>query len=586
MNKNLKRALNTTAAVSMSLAMVLGAVSPVSAAFADREVTNMVSAENYIAELKDALAAAGFELSTLQADDQVKFAGVDAEKVFEFDGDHTWTLANELETELAKVLNMTSRTSEEFEIAQYLLEMPKALTAMTYGTNGSDGLQQKATALISAADGKLDVSQYDEAVELMEEMLKVEKYEGNLAEDKATDYTEAKDNLQDLIDDFASENFTSELDKYVTALEEEFEKFTKNEDTTALTAKSIKAEIEAIKKGSKGGGLTAANFRAFGEDSSVEAILEQFEELIEGAEAAEVALDKKNEATVAYTKDKAYFLNSDTKTTLQNAINDKNFENVLSNIDADDFAVLKAYKEDVLDVVYQLDAKQYGKNYVDKSEKTLYISKTAVDKLLDGFAASDATLTEIADKETGDRYYDLLEQRIEAVAADVEAVTEGLKGVTINNLTAKNVEKVKAAEEAIMRLAGDAAFGDDIFGESASYTKNMTADQKKEVRAVYRDVKALVDAMYDKGLVSPTIGWVSTPQGWEYYDANGKRVMEGWAAGNGYWSFMKNGYSVSNEWCAAKDGWYYMGADGKMVTGKVVIDGVEQDFGTDGIWVR
>ena len=32
MNKNLKRALNTTAAVSMSLAMVLGAVSPVSAA--------------------------------------------------------------------------------------------------------------------------------------------------------------------------------------------------------------------------------------------------------------------------------------------------------------------------------------------------------------------------------------------------------------------------------------------------------------------------------------------------------------------------------------------------------------------------
>ena len=29
MNKNLKRALNTTAAVSMSLAMVLGAVNPV-----------------------------------------------------------------------------------------------------------------------------------------------------------------------------------------------------------------------------------------------------------------------------------------------------------------------------------------------------------------------------------------------------------------------------------------------------------------------------------------------------------------------------------------------------------------------------
>ncbi len=29
-----------------------------------------------------------------------------------------------------------------------------------------------------------------------------------------------------------------------------------------------------------------------------------------------------------------------------------------------------------------------------------------------------------------------------------------------------------------------------------------------------------------------------------------------------------------------------MGADGKMVTGKVMINGVEEDFGTDGIWVR
>ena len=48
---------------------------------------------------------------------------------------------------------------------------------------------------------------------------------------------------------------------------------------------------------------------------------------------------------------------------------------------------------------------------------------------------------------------------------------------------------------------------------------------------------------------------------------------------------MKNGYSVSNEWCAAKEGWC-LGADGKMVTGKVIINGVEEDFGTDGISVR
>ena len=138
----------------------------------------------------------------------------------------------------------------------------------------------------------------------------------------------------------------------------------------------------------------------------------------------------------------------------------------------------------------------------------------------------------------------------------------------------------------MIKLAGDTAFGIGIFEEKGEYTLNLTSAQKKEVNELLnRNVKALVDAMYDKGLVSLIVGWVETAQGWEYYDTR-TGVMEGWAAGNGYWSFMKNGYSVSNEWCAANDGWYYMGADGKMVTGKVVIDGVEQDFGTDGIWVR
>ena len=149
-----------------------------------------------------------------------------------------------------------------------------------------------------------------------------------------------------------------------------------------------------------------------------------------------------------------------------------------------------------------------------------------------------------------------------------------MKGVTVNNI-ASNVKAIKAAEDALAKLvAGEDIFADD--NNAAEYSNNLTNSQKKTVKANYKNAQMLVDKMYEGGYSAMTTGWVETAQGWEYYDNSGKRVMEGWAAGNGYWSFMKNGYSVSNEWCAAKDGWYYMGADGKMVTGKVVIDGVEQ----------
>ena len=117
------------------------------------------------------------------------------------------------------------------------------------------------------------------------------------------------------------------------------------------------------------------------------------------------------------------------------------------------------------------------------------------------------------------------------------------------------------------------------------FISNYLRSERAEVDANREMIEVLYVKLLLNGEVT-TVGWVETAKGWEYYDNNGKRVYEGWAPGNGYWSFMKNGYSVSNEWCAAKEGWYYMGADGKMVTGKVVIDGVEQDFGTDGIWVR
>ena len=58
--------------------------------------------------------------------------------------------------------------------------------------------------------------------------------------------------------------------------------------------------------------------------------------------------------------------------------------------------------------------------------------------------------------------------------------------------------------------------------------------------------REMIEVLYVKLLLNgevTTIGRVETAKGWEYYDNNGKRVYEGWGPGNGYWSFMKNGYS-------------------------------------------
>ena len=65
MNKNLKRALNTTAAVSMSLAMVLGAVAPVtnvSAARLNDTITDKVAAKDAYKQVNALYEAIGTEV--------------------------------------------------------------------------------------------------------------------------------------------------------------------------------------------------------------------------------------------------------------------------------------------------------------------------------------------------------------------------------------------------------------------------------------------------------------------------------------------------------------------------------------------
>ena len=77
--------------------------------------------------------------------------------------------------------------------------------------------------------------------------------------------------------------------------------------------------------------------------------------------------------------------------------------------------------------------------------------------------------------------------------------------------------------------------------------------------------------MYEGGYSAMTTGWVETAQGWEYYDNSGKRVMEGWAAGERILVIHEERLTrCSNKWCPTdRRVGASLGADGKMVTGKV-----------------
>ena len=76
MNKNLKRALNTTAAVSMSLAMVLGAVSPVSAQIANKNEWNFNAVDASTKFGKKVVEALG-DVTTIALDEIVVVDKVD-----------------------------------------------------------------------------------------------------------------------------------------------------------------------------------------------------------------------------------------------------------------------------------------------------------------------------------------------------------------------------------------------------------------------------------------------------------------------------------------------------------------------------
>ena len=610
MNKNLKRALNTTAAVSMSLAMVLGAVAPVSAArVADSSVTDKVAAKdayklveelyNAIGEdvyeayktdtFKDAVLEKFQEIKNIELQNIVKDNGLlvatatdawtgttDVAELVKFVADNSSYVddADEDVVNFAKFLNGLTDGIKDLETTGIQNETTDVKNVFADYANGIDNENYKAA---SALYKKLtDNADYLNAV-VKEENRKV-------VNERIADFKADVEDYRDENEDSFVKDYVRQLEKLAVDGKEVYDLVEKEADINYSNLKAVERLLKNIKADKAG--LTAAKYEDVKDAEEVAAYIEGLEAIVEDMKEVKELLDD-NANVESYKKNLAKLVDGLVeeldKDHADQDDKDEAIEKAMTQFRKEDRTALKEFVEGFVEEFYTLTPKQLSSGkYVVRLENAEYGRYVNPKDVFAGDVASlETLLTTVMDsKASADTYYDELVEAVATVDELLKAVTTDIEGLTLDSkITSVEAGKIIKARKALNQLL-------DANGKiDSEYAGALTRKEEKEILAN----KELIETLYLKLIINgevTTIGWVETPQGWEYYDNNGKRVYEGWAPGNGYWSFMKNGYSVSNEWCAAKEGWYYMGADGKMVTGKVMINGVEEDFGTDGIWVR
>ena len=582
MNKNLKRALNTTAAVSMSLAMVLGAVSPVSAAEVkvENKVDSAVANKSQVVKVLNMLG----DVTVIALNDELgKFptaTNSDVEKEYDFK-----TLVAEykgLFEEAYKFASVVDYTEEQTEALEYLVGTEIGGNKGTVVDWAEKLVATETVEYLEKYDGKVDanvVKKYNEISALM-------AYKGNVDTTKLATLEKVEDKFADLevdVKDYKEDNVSKDAKAFAEALEKEtvtagltVDALVNDEEAIPYTSlTTVENFIKKITKDSYK--LADVKYGDVKEEDVVAELVEGLEAIAEGMkEAKELIADTKDEKR-AFDKLSAKIkaLADVAKTGEDNDAQLDKIDEAIAAFRSEDVKTLKTYVDTVVNefwtvAVDQRTSGSYRVKEVDAGLGRYYaFDKVAGENLR-------KLMTTLVERDGEDTYYDLLVADAASVDELLKAVTTDIEGMTMNSvMTNQQAAKIIAAKKALTKLDAD----------NQKIYKTLTRAERAEVDANREMIEVLYVKLLLNGEVT-TIGWVETAKGWEYYDNNGKRVYEGWAPGNGYWSFMKNGYSVSNEWCAAKEGWYYMGADGKMVTGKVVIDGVEQDFGTDGIWVR
>ena len=610
-------------ASAMALTMVTSVLPMNVHAAYPTSVTTMNEAETFLGKFEDALSAAGLSIDTLQAGEKITFNG-DPVEVFNWSTNSGYELDASIKSIIASVVNLTVYKSESYYAAVRIQNLDDALDAMVvYNESSDESLVKKVEDLLTgdtfnAADEMLTISGYAEALKIKDAFAKYEQYEGNLVpEGKKSEannncysyeeYMTAKENLNEAIEFFEAANYGDTLDGYLTDLENLYEEFVEHETTTG-NKQITKVEVDALLKGIKNSTdaytyegetyehLTKNNYSVFQEDEGVVSLLEMFESLATDYEDVRDAISKQNDAYVAYTKDKIY------GETVKDYVTENGFWTVYYNLTDEQWEVLKTYKEEVLDVIFTLDAKQVGNTYVEKSEKSAYISDSELKSVLDILSTGgsketntdtdadevnpntkDYGLFNFYDKDENIRYWDLLETHMEGLDDALKAVTDDIAGLTPATIKGSDRELLEAAEDAIYELTANP----EVSNAEGGYADNLTSAQQRIVKQADTKITNLREAFDDLGIVDVNDkDWWQYENGqWVFYQ-DGKTVSNVWVADiNNNWFYAgANGVMLTNSWIARDSSlqvWYYVGADGKMVT-NTVVDGCTID--ANGEW--
>ena len=620
MNKNLKRALNTTAAVSMSLAMVLGAVAPNTATSVAAESSCKVVNEDLdiilnaigdidTAKLTDTIATSsdvevagnlenflmngkikGYRGLVIDVVDVLKDAKVCA---LEADDEEAENLADKL---LGMVDGVGKAEQAIFDLEQVMKkEGNNTLTGTITPEYSSLVGNLDVDADINVGNLKLATKLYNT---LSKEGGSVQTYLNNL-EDKYIDvYDSYFAELEEIVEYGKDDNYDEVVEEYVAALKavtydgNKVEDLVKGDQHVALnSSRSVKNFVEFVEDIQNDKISTLKEIASYEDVADEEDVAEIMDVLITAAENAEEAYDllsSKNKFKKAYTSAlKAKVKVDNTDVTLRQFVsnsdgsnkiftNEDEFLAVLGLFEVEDLEAVADYYNEVVARFYDLEVKERANgNYtvsLEAGELAIFDDSLAVKNELNALVSTINKKEELT-------YLEEVVARPADVEAALEAITTGLKGITVNNLNASNVDKVIAAEDAYEMLTTNA--------EDGGYAQNLTKSQTRTVKDAKRNVETLVTKMYNDGIVAGTTGWVQNSDGsWSFFEEDGTVRQYGWVAGNGVWSFVKNGKAAYNDWCAAKEGWYYMGADGYMVYNTTLtIDGVSYTFDANGLLV-
>ena len=326
-------------------------------------------------------------------------------------------------------------------------------------------------------------------------------------------------------------------------------------DNISLSSSSqIKSRMNKIKNHDR--------YEDFKDEDAVIAILDAYQALLDNISGTKDVF--KSESYTDYTKTKTANRNSkyDDLTVKKLVSEFEEVAELVKYINSESFEILKAAKEDVMDVLYTMESKKIGNYYVDKSG----FADTATSAQQSTFkSAFPEYLWSLADTETGEFGYDKVAARMEKVVADLKAVTTDIEKLTPANIKATDKKLLEAAEDAIYNLYG------------GKYEANLTSDEYKTVRKADTKITNLREAFDNLGTTA-VAGWYDMGNGnWGYNNEDGTPAAYKWVASGSDWYMIKDGKMLRNTWLATDGGrWYYLDNAGKMVTNQSV----------DGCWIN